>query len=149
MTSHCPPALALREVPPGFSNLSLLSTSEAVLSQANPYREHQAPSPIALPVPAWVTMSSSVATVLPVGVGYGVVVGVGFFFAFAMVGISMLQNRYTRFNTKTSEEFNTASRNVKPGLIAAGIVSAWTWAATLLQSSTVAYEYGVAGPFWV
>ena len=27
-------------------------------------------------------------------------------------------------------------------------MSAWTWAATLLQSSTVAYEYGVAGPFW-
>jgi len=38
---------------------------------------------------------------------------------------------------------------VKPGLIASGIVSAWTWAATLLQASTVAYEYGVAGPFWV
>ena len=38
---------------------------------------------------------------------------------------------------------------MKPGLIASGIVSAWTWAATLLQSSTVAYEYGVAGPFWV
>ena len=60
-----------------------------------------------------------------------------------------VQNRYTRFSTKTSEEFNTASRSVKPGLIASGIVSAWTWAATLLQSSTVAYEYGVAGPFWV
>ena len=60
-----------------------------------------------------------------------------------------LQNRYTKFSTKTSEEFNTASRSVKPGLIASGIVSAWTWAATLLQSSTVAYEYGIAGPFWV
>ncbi len=23
-----------------------------------------------------------------------------------------------------------------------------TWAATLLQSATVAYEYGVSGPFW-
>ncbi|KAL1303090.1 hypothetical protein AAFC00_006533 [Neodothiora populina] len=92
-------------------------------------------------------MSSSAQT-LPVGAGYGVVVGVGFFFAFVMMGISYLQNRYTRFSTKTSEEFNTASRSVKPGLIASGIVSAWTWAATLLQSSTVAYEYGVAGPFW-
>ena len=61
----------------------------------------------------------------------------------------ILQNRYTRYSTKTSEEFNTASRSVKPGLIASGIVSAWTWAATLLQASTVAYEYGVAGPFWV
>ncbi|KAF2874957.1 hypothetical protein BDV95DRAFT_591718 [Massariosphaeria phaeospora] len=52
------------------------------------------------------------------------------------------------YSTKQSEEFNTASRSVKPGLIASGIVSAWTWAATLLQSSTVAYTYGVAGPFW-
>lgn len=24
----------------------------------------------------------------------------------------------------------------------------WTWAATLLQSSNVAYSYGVSGPFW-
>ncbi|KAJ6557934.1 solute symporter family transporter [Mycena capillaripes] len=92
--------------------------------------------------------STNVATILPVGVGYGVVVGIGFFFAFVMCGISYLQNRYTRFSTKTSEEFNTASRSVKPGLIASGIVSAWTWAATLLQSSTVAYDYGIAGPFW-
>ena len=66
-----------------------------------------------------------------------------------MTVIDQAQNRYTRFSTKGSEEFNTASRSVKPGLIASGIVSAWTWAATLLQSSTVAYTYGVAGPFWV
>ncbi|KAJ6478748.1 solute symporter family transporter [Mycena vitilis] len=92
--------------------------------------------------------SSDVSTILPVGVGYGVVVGIGFFFAFVMCGISYLQNRYTRFSTKTSEEFNTASRSIKPGLIASGIVSAWTWAATLLQSCTVAYDYGIAGPFW-
>ncbi|KAI4854390.1 solute symporter family transporter [Aureobasidium sp. EXF-8845] len=92
-------------------------------------------------------MASS-AQILPVGAGYGVVIGVGFFFAFVMMGISHLQNKYTRFNTNTSEEFNTASRSIKPGLIASGIVSAWTWAATLLQSSTVAYQYGVAGPFW-
>ncbi|EJD44289.1 Na+/solute symporter [Auricularia subglabra TFB-10046 SS5] len=85
---------------------------------------------------------------LPQAAGYGVVVGIGFFFALLMAGISALQNRYTRFSTWNSEEFNTASRNVKPGLIASGIVSAWTWAATLLQSCTVAYRYGVAGPFW-
>jgi Na+/proline symporter len=65
-----------------------------------------------------------------------------------MMGISWIQNRYTMYSTKQSEEFNTASRSVKPGLIASGIVSAWTWAATLLQSSTVGYTYGVAGPFW-
>jgi len=27
-------------------------------------------------------------------------------------------------------------------------VSQWTWAATLLQSSNVAYSFGVSGPFW-
>ncbi|KAL3469708.1 Sodium:solute symporter family-domain-containing protein [Aspergillus californicus] len=88
-------------------------------------------------------MSSSVAPVLPQGVGYGVVIGIGLFFALLMACVSYLQ-----YSTKTSEEFNTASRSVKPGLIANGVVSAWTWAATLLQSSTVAYEYGISGPFW-
>jgi SSS family transporter len=44
--------------------------------------------------------------------------------------------------------FNTAGRTIKTGLTAAAIVSAWTWAATLLQSSTVAYQYGISGPFW-
>lgn len=77
---------------------------------------------------------------LPQGAGYGVVIGVGFFFTLVMMGLTWIQNRYSRFDTKTSEEFNTASRSVKPGLIAAGIVSAWTWAATLLQSATVGYR---------
>ncbi|PSS25659.1 hypothetical protein M430DRAFT_134300 [Amorphotheca resinae ATCC 22711] len=92
--------------------------------------------------------TSKIAPVLPEGAGYGVVVGIGFFFALVMAGISFIQNRYTKYSTKGSEEFNTASRSIKSGLIAAGIVSAWTWAATLLQSSTVAYEYGISGPFW-
>jgi len=47
-----------------------------------------------------------------------------------------------------SEQFNTAGRTVKTGLTAAVIVSQWTWAATLLQSSTVAWKYGVSGPYW-
>jgi Na+/proline symporter len=48
----------------------------------------------------------------------------------------------------TSEHFNTAGRNVGAGLTAAVIVSQWTWAATLLQSSNVSWKYGVSGPFW-
>lgn len=48
----------------------------------------------------------------------------------------------------TSEHFNTAGRSVKTGLTASVIVSQWTWAATLLQSSNVAWNYGVSGPFW-
>lgn len=49
-----------------------------------------------------------------------------------MVGLTAIQARYTGFSPKNSEEFSSASRSVKPGLIASGIVSAWTWAATLV-----------------
>lgn len=47
-----------------------------------------------------------------------------------------------------SEDFNCGGRSVRTGLIAVDVVSKWTWAATLLQSSNVAYQYGVSGPFW-
>jgi len=58
-----------------------------------------------------------------------------------------LDQRYVGTNV-SSEFFNTAGRTVKTGLTAAVIVSQWTWAATLLQSSNVAFQYGVSGPFW-
>ncbi|KZT62291.1 Na+/solute symporter [Calocera cornea HHB12733] len=92
--------------------------------------------------------SSDGIQVLTPGVGYGIVVGIGFFFALLMLGFTHLQNKYTSYSTHQAEEFNTASRNVKPGLIAAGIVSSWTWSATLLTSSTFAYTYGICGPMW-
>ena len=41
----------------------------------------------------------------------------------------------------TSEFFSIAGRSVKTGLAAFVIVSQWTWAATLLQSSSVAWSY--------
>lgn len=86
--------------------------------------------------------------VLPPSAGYGIVIGIGLLFALFMLSLTWLQNRYTNFSTHRAEEFNTASRSVKPGLISAGIVSSWTWSATLLTSSTFAYEYGVCGPMW-
>jgi len=38
--------------------------------------------------------------VLPSGAGYGIVIGIGGVFALLMLGITWLQNRYTRFSTK-------------------------------------------------
>ncbi|CAM8935247.1 unnamed protein product [Rhodiola kirilowii] len=58
-----------------------------------------------------------------------------------------LEKRYVG-SKHTSEWFNTAGRNVKTGLIASVIVSQWTCSATILQSSNVAWEYGISGPFW-
>ncbi|KAG8215271.1 Na+/solute symporter [Butyriboletus roseoflavus] len=81
-------------------------------------------------------------------IGYGVVVGVGFFFAFVMLTLTMLQRKFFKFSPALSEEFTSASRSIKPGLVCCGIVSAWTWSATLLQSSTAAYTFGVSGPWW-
>ncbi|KAL1854563.1 urea active transporter [Paecilomyces lecythidis] len=81
------------------------------------------------------------------GFGYGIILGLGFAFAFLMIFITWALKRY-QHEVQTSEMFSTAGRSVKSGLVAAAVVSSWTWAATLLQSTTVAYEYGVSGPFY-
>ena len=79
--------------------------------------------------------------------GYGIVLGLGFAFALGMILTTFLLKRYNN-EVQTSEMFSTAGRTVKTGLVASAVVSSWTWAATLLQSSGVAYRYGVSGPFW-
>merc|ERR1740138_645467 len=84
---------------------------------------------------------------LPLAAGYGIVLGFGAFFSVFTTVLVYLDQKYNK-TTQTSEFFNTAGRNVKTGLTASVIVSQWTWAATLLQSSNVAYQYGVSGPFW-
>ncbi len=88
-----------------------------------------------------------IGKVLPEQVGWFIVVGLGLVFALVISIEIRLEEKFLGV-TETSEWFNTAGRVIKTGLTAAAIVSAWTWAATLLQSSTVAYEYGVSGPFW-
>ncbi len=84
---------------------------------------------------------------LPEWIGWAVVVGLGAVFAVIISVEVKIEEKYLGVN-QTSEMFNTAGRTIKTGLTAAAIVSAWTWAATLLQSSTVAYQYGISGPFW-
>lgn len=64
-----------------------------------------------------------------------------------MMLVTFILRRYNR-EVQTSEMFNTAGRTVKSGLVASAVVSSWTWAATLLQSTGVCYRYGVSGPFW-
>lgn len=80
-------------------------------------------------------------------VGYGVIVGLGFAFALGMILTTWTLKKYQN-EVQTSEMFSTAGRTVKSGLVASAVVSSWTWAATLLQSSGVAYRYGVSGGFW-
>lgn len=80
-------------------------------------------------------------------VGWFVVLGFGFLFSLFTVGI--VRGAPSLFGLEeTSEWFNTAGRKTGVGITAAVIVSQWTWAATLLQSSNVAWKYGVSGPYW-
>jgi SSS family transporter len=88
------------------------------------------------------------AAPLPLSVGYAVVLGFGAAFSLFTTLLVYLEKRFSGNASMTSEKFNTAGRTVKTGLTASVIVSQWTWAATLLQSSNVAWQYGVSGPFW-
>jgi len=85
--------------------------------------------------------------VLDESIGWFIVVFLGLLFEVIISEEIKLEEKYLG-HTQNSEWFNTAGRIIKTGLTAAAIVSAWTWAATLLQSSTVAYLYGISGPFW-
>lgn len=81
---------------------------------------------------------------LPQGAGYAIIVGLGAVFAFGMILTTYLLKRYNK-EIITAEEFATAGRSVKSGLISAAVVSSWTWAATLLTSTTQAYKNGIFG----
>ncbi|KAF7192697.1 putative urea active transporter 1 [Pseudocercospora fuligena] len=89
----------------------------------------------------------STKPVLSQGTGYGLIIGLGFLFAFGMIFCTFVLKRYNN-ERQTSEVFSTAGRTVKTGLVSSAVVSSWTWAATVMQSSAIAYQYGVSGPFW-
>jgi len=81
------------------------------------------------------------------GWGWFVVIGFGLFFTAFSMGLTKLELR-TLGTEMSSEQFNTAGRNIGAGLTAAVIVSQWTWAATLLMSSNMGWRVGLSGPFW-
>eukprot|EP00286_Rhodomonas_abbreviata_P017628 CAMPEP_0181316684 /NCGR_PEP_ID=MMETSP1101-20121128/16029_1 /TAXON_ID=46948 /ORGANISM="Rhodomonas abbreviata, Strain Caron Lab Isolate" /LENGTH=551 /DNA_ID=CAMNT_0023423953 /DNA_START=243 /DNA_END=1894 /DNA_ORIENTATION=- len=91
--------------------------------------------------------------------GWFIVLGIGTLFAgFTCVVVWMDSRRKGAQPQSTensdsqssgnSEHFTTAGRQMPLGCTCADVVSKWTWAASLLQSSNVAYRFGVSGPFW-
>ena len=80
--------------------------------------------------------------------GYIILISFGTVFTSSIVAITFILQRYNGEDRTSSEIFSTANRKVRTGLIASAIVSSWTWAATLLQSSSVTYSYGISGAFW-
>ena len=88
---------------------------------------------------------------LPQGAGYGICLGIGTGFAlFVAIAVYLANSKQAADHTEltNSEVYTTAGRSIGTGLTASDVVSKWTWAATLLQSSNVAWQYGVSGPYW-
>jgi Na+/proline symporter len=89
---------------------------------------------------------SSTAILSP-GVGYAIVLAISLGFTVIMIGITKLQERYTKFKQSNLAEFCSASHSIRPGLIACALTSSWTWAATLLTSSAQAFAHGQVGGY--
>jgi len=85
--------------------------------------------------------------ILSENIGYVILLGIGLIMALLVTLIVKIETRWNRIR-KTFEWFNTAGRNIKTGILASSVVSAWTWAATFLQSSSVTYQYGLGGSYW-
>lgn len=81
------------------------------------------------------------------GAGYGIIIGFGALFAIGMWLVTLLLARFHN-EVQGSEMFMTAKRSVGTGLVASAVVSSWTIAATLLTSSTWAFQYGVSGAYY-
>jgi len=87
--------------------------------------------------------------VLHEGVGWFMVLGFGLMFSLLTMFITNLERRSLgKVGAGTSEEFASAGRNLGMGLVASDIVSQWTWAATLLMSSNMAWRVGISGSYW-
>lgn len=86
-------------------------------------------------------------TIFSPGVGYAIIFGYGTLFALLTIVITIFDRKYagTKYD---SEEFNTAGRSIKTGLVAVDVVSHWAWVSDLLQSSNEAFQYGISGSFW-
>ncbi|MCZ7663492.1 MAG: sodium:solute symporter family protein [Thermoleophilia bacterium] len=63
-------------------------------------------------------------------------------------GTLWLYHRRYRLRHVTAEEFLVAGRSVSSMRITTSIVCSWTWAATIMVSARVGYEYGLSGPLW-
>ncbi|XP_066270073.1 uncharacterized protein [Branchiostoma lanceolatum] len=78
-----------------------------------------------------------------------IVLTLGFgLFAGLVAYVFNLVRKYVFHDQNDLDTAFDAGGQVSVGLTATTIVSQWTWAATLLQSCTVASKFGISGPFW-
>ncbi|XP_021366508.1 urea-proton symporter DUR3-like [Mizuhopecten yessoensis] len=78
---------------------------------------------------------------------FALLVFFGVFFVVLAVAFNFIRKNIYHDKNSLDVAFDAGGK-VNIGLTSTTIVSQWTWAATLLQSSTVASKYGISGPFW-
>ena len=79
--------------------------------------------------------------------GWVIVCGFGVFFAAVALILVWIDVKFAG-HAYNSEQFNTAGRSVKAGLIGVDIVSHFTWASILLACVTLTYLNGVSNSMW-
>ncbi len=79
--------------------------------------------------------------------GWVIVCGFGVFFACIALILVWIDVKFAG-HTYNSEQFNTAGRSVKAGLIGVDIVSHFTWASILLACVSLTYLNGVSNSMW-
>ena len=77
----------------------------------------------------------------------GVLVGVGLLAAGVAFTFTAIRRHVFHDADNLDTAFDAGGR-VSVGVTATTIVSQWTWAASLLQSCTVAAKFGISGPYW-
>jgi len=83
------------------------------------------------------------------GSSLGWIVAVGSGVSVTVFALFLSRSEFVALRTaKSSERYNSAGRNVGPGLTAATIISQWTWSSTLLMSTNMGWKVGVSGAFW-
>lgn len=75
---------------------------------------------------------------------YLIIIGFSTFFALMALTLSWIEKKFSGVETNT-EQFSTAGRSLKPGLIAVDIVSHWTWPGNILGPAYWCYALGIAG----
>ncbi|XXQ39537.1 Urea active transporter [Plasmodiophora brassicae] len=86
-------------------------------------------------------------TLLPQSAGWMVVIVFSVTFGVLTIAIVKIQEVIVG-RPQSFDVFNVAGRAAGIGLSASVVVCKWTWAATLLQSSTVTWKYGLSGAYW-
>ncbi|XP_077996739.1 uncharacterized protein LOC144450048 [Glandiceps talaboti] len=90
---------------------------------------------------------SGITPTIKLAEAFAMIIGFGIFAGTLAKTFSFIRKKVFKDKDNLDTDFDAGGK-VSVGLTATTIVSQWTWAATLLQSSTVAAKYGISGPFW-